>query len=168
MLVHLYYIIMEDWQEWGYLEEETLTRKRRKICITCNLFRYSTTSSCVTILTCPFHQKLIPQGDHLIKGCRYWRENSRIFAPEAAWNPQNKIHRFYHKGTYKLLMKSLLASNRSKAILGIGILAIGIGAISKKVISYPSGGCMKGAQEMTFNLNKSILNKPWISWNLKS
>ena len=158
---------MEDWQEWGYLEEETLTRKRRKICITCNHFRYSTTSSCVTILTCPFHQKLIPQGDHLIKGCRYWRENSGIFAPEAAWNPQNKIHRFYHKDSYKLLMKSLLASNRSKAILGIGILAIGIGAISKKVISYPSGGCMKGAQEMTFNLNKSILNKPWISWDLK-
>ena len=60
-------------------------------------------------------------------------------------------------------MKSLLTSKRSKAILGIGILAIGIGAISKKVISYPSGGCMKGAQEMTFNLNKSILNKPWIS-----
>ena len=159
---------MEDWQEWDYLEEETLIRKRRKICITCNHFRYSTTSSCVTILTCPFHQKLIPQGDHLIKGCRYWKENSRIFAPEAAWNPQNKIHRFYHKDNYKLLMKSLLASNRSNAILGIGILAIGIGAISKKVISYPSGGCMKGAQEMTFNLNKAILNKPWISWNLKS
>ena len=168
MLVHLYYIIMEDWQEWDYLEEETLTRKRRKICITCNHFRYSTTSSCVTILTCPFHQKLIPQGDHLIKGCRYWRENSRIFAPKAAWNPQNKINRFYHKSTYKLLMKSLLASNRSKAILGIGILAIGIGAISKKVISYPSGGCMKGAQEMTFHLNKSMLNKPWISSNMKS
>ena len=71
---------MEAWQEWDYLEEETLTRKRRKICITCNHFRYSTTSSCVTILTCPFHQKLIPQGDHLIKGCRYWRGNSRIFA----------------------------------------------------------------------------------------
>ena len=48
-------------------------------------------------------------------------------------------------------MKSLLASKRSKAILGIGIVAIGIGAISKKVISYPAGGCMKGAQEMTFN-----------------
>ena len=65
-------------------------------------------------------------------------------------------------------MKSLLASNRSKAILGIGILAIGIGAISKKVISYPSGGCMKGGQEMTFNLNKSILNKPWISWSFEN
>ena len=47
-------------------------------------------------------------------------------------------------------MKSLLASKRLKAILGIGIVAISIGAISKKVISYPAGGCMKGAQEMTF------------------
>ena len=60
-------------------------------------------------------------------------------------------------------MKSLLASNRSKAILGIGILAIGIGAISKKVISYPSGGCMKGAQEITFDRDRSILNKYKIS-----
>ena len=48
-------------------------------------------------------------------------------------------------------MKSLLASKRSKALLGIGVLAIGIGAISKKVISYPTGGCMKGTQEMTLN-----------------
>ena len=60
-------------------------------------------------------------------------------------------------------MKSLLASNRAKALLGIGVLAIGIGAISKKVISYPSGGCMKGVQQMTFDQDKSILNKPWIS-----
>ena len=60
-------------------------------------------------------------------------------------------------------MKSSLASNRNKALLGIGILAIAIGAITKKVISYPTGGCMKGAQEMTFNWNQSILNKPWIS-----
>jgi len=51
-------------------------------------------------------------------------------------------------------MKSLLSSKRSKAILGIGLIAIGIGAISKKVISYPTGGCMKGTQELT--LNKSI------------
>ena len=48
-------------------------------------------------------------------------------------------------------MKSLLASKRSKAILGISIVAVGIGAISKKVISYPAGGCMKGVQEMSFN-----------------
>ena len=60
-------------------------------------------------------------------------------------------------------MKSLLASKRSIAILGIGIVAIGIAAISKKVISYPTGGCMKGDQEMTFYRDKSILNKPLIS-----
>ena len=48
-------------------------------------------------------------------------------------------------------MKSLLASKRSKAILGIGIVAIGIGAISQKVISYPAGSCMQGTQEMTLN-----------------
>ena len=52
-------------------------------------------------------------------------------------------------------MRSLLKSKRSKAILGIGMFAISIGAISKKVISYPSGGCMKGAQEMTFNKEKN-------------
>ena len=57
-------------------------------------------------------------------------------------------------------MKSLLSSKRSKAILGIGLIAIGIGAISKKVISYPTGGCMKGAQELT--LNKGIKNKIFI------
>ena len=57
-------------------------------------------------------------------------------------------------------MKSLLASKRSKAILGIGVVAIGIGAISKKVISYPSRGCKKGTQEITFNWDKYILNKP--------
>ena len=56
-------------------------------------------------------------------------------------------------------MKSLFASNRTKAILGIGALALGIGVISKKVIRYPAG-CMRGGQEMTFNWDKSILNKP--------
>ena len=60
-------------------------------------------------------------------------------------------------------MKSLLASKRSKAILGIGVLAIGIGAISKKVISYPAGGCMKVGTEMTFHSDKYILNKSWLS-----
>ena len=51
-------------------------------------------------------------------------------------------------------MNSVPSSKRSKAILGIGLIAISIGAISKKVISYPTGGCMKGNQEMT--LNKGI------------
>ena len=75
---------MEDPQSWDYFEYNSeLKSKRTKICITCNHFRYSTTDQCVTILTCPFHQKLIPQGDHLLKGCKCWRENRNIFAPEA-------------------------------------------------------------------------------------
>ena len=57
-------------------------------------------------------------------------------------------------------MKPLLASKRSRAILGIGIVAIGIGAISKKVISYPAGGCMKGVQEMTFNKGCLLYTSP--------
>ena len=49
-------------------------------------------------------------------------------------------------------MKYLISSKRSRALFGIGILAIGIGLISKKVIKYPAGGCMRGTQEITFNI----------------
>ena len=56
-------------------------------------------------------------------------------------------------------MKSLLKSKRSKAIISIGIVAISIGVISKKIISYPAGGCMKEAQELTF---KKVMNSYFI------
>ena len=49
-------------------------------------------------------------------------------------------------------MKYLTSSKRSRALFGIGIVAIGIGLISKKVVNYPAGGCMKGNQEITFNM----------------
>jgi len=49
-------------------------------------------------------------------------------------------------------MKYLISSNRSKAVFGIGVVAISIGLISKKIINYPAGGCMKGTQELTFNI----------------
>ena len=49
-------------------------------------------------------------------------------------------------------MNYLALSKRSIALLGIGIVAISIGLISKKVISYPAGGCMKGTQEISFNI----------------
>ena len=42
-----------------------------------------------------------------------------------------------------------MAQKRFKAIFGITMIAIGIGAISKKVISYPVEGCMKESQELT-------------------
>ena len=40
---------------------------------------------------------------------------------------------------------------RSRALVGIAIVAISIGLISKKVINYQTGGCVKGTQELTFN-----------------
>ena len=49
-------------------------------------------------------------------------------------------------------MKYLILSKRSIALFGIGIVAISIGLISKNVINYPAGGCIKGTQEITFNI----------------
>ena len=56
-------------------------------------------------------------------------------------------------------MKYIIVRKRSKAIFVIGIVAISIGLISKKVIRYPTGGCMKGAQDLTFNkeINKYFI-----------
>ena len=49
-------------------------------------------------------------------------------------------------------MKYLVSSKRSRALFGIGMVAISIGLISKKVINYPAGFCIKGTQEITFNI----------------
>ena len=49
-------------------------------------------------------------------------------------------------------MKYLISSKRSRALVGVGIVAITIGLLSKKVINYPAGGCLKGTQEITLNI----------------
>jgi len=49
-------------------------------------------------------------------------------------------------------MKYLFSSKRSITLVGIGVVAISIGLISKKVINFPAGGCEKGTQELTFNI----------------
>ena len=49
-------------------------------------------------------------------------------------------------------MKYLISRKRSRALFGIGIVAISIGLISKKVINYPAGGCMKSTQKINFNI----------------
>ena len=49
-------------------------------------------------------------------------------------------------------MKYPISSKRSRALVGIGIVAISIGLISKKVINYPGGSCVKGIQKLTFNI----------------
>ena len=69
---------------------------------------------------------------------------------------KQKIHVIISKSqvfnNYKYSMKYLISSKRSRALFGIGIVAISIGLISKKVIKYPAGGCMKGTQEITINI----------------
>ena len=56
-------------------------------------------------------------------------------------------------------MKSLLSNKRNKAILSIGLVAISIGAISKKVIRYPTKGCIKGGQELTL---KNVIKNQYL------
>ena len=84
---------MEDPQAWAYfVYHSELKSKRTKICITCPHFRYSTTDQCVTILTCPLRQKLITQREHLVKGFKFWRNDKKIFEPEAAKKIKNGIN----------------------------------------------------------------------------
>ena len=47
-------------------------------------------------------------------------------------------------------MKNLLASTRSKYLFVLGVLAIGIGVISQKIISYPIECSPIKNQEITF------------------
>ena len=56
------------------------------VCITCQHFRYEVGRHCVTVLTCPIHHGLIPQGEHLTKRCAQWvarREVAVGWCPEA-------------------------------------------------------------------------------------
>ncbi len=51
-------------------------------------------------------------------------------------------------------MKNLLESKRSKYLFVLGILALGIGILSKNVISYPTECLPINNQEITFLLKK--------------
>ena len=71
-------------EEWDYLDGDVLRPSRSgAVCLTCQHFRYEVGRHCVTVLTCPIHQGLIPQGEHLTKRCAQWvarREGPRPFA----------------------------------------------------------------------------------------
>ena len=51
-------------------------------------------------------------------------------------------------------MKCLFSSKRSRALIGIGVVAISIGLITKKVIDYQAGSCVNGTQELTLKSNR--------------
>jgi hypothetical protein len=60
-------------EEWDYLDVDVLRHARSgAVCITCQHFRYEVGRHCVTVLTCPIHQGLIPQGEHVTKRCSQW------------------------------------------------------------------------------------------------
>ena len=61
-------------------------------------------------------------------------------------------------------MKSLLASKRFKAILGIKRLAISSWCNIKKVAIFPIGGGIKGGPEMTFNLDITSFHFKVFTW----
>ena len=50
---------MKEPEQWDYLREDILTRKRKKICITLSHFGFSTWEDFATILIFPIHEKLI-------------------------------------------------------------------------------------------------------------
>ena len=58
-------------------------------------------------------------------------------------------------------MKNLQAISRSKYIFVLGLLAIGIGVISKKIISYPIKCAPVNNQEITY------LKFKWIELSVK-
>jgi len=74
-------------EEWDYLDADVLRPARSgAVCMTCQHFRYEVGRHCVTVLTCPIHQGLIPQGEHLTKRCDQWvarREVAIGWCPEA-------------------------------------------------------------------------------------
>jgi len=76
-------------EEWDYLDIDVLRPARSsRVCMTCQHFRYEVGRHCVTLLTCPIHQRLIPQGEHLTRRCSRWvprREVSVGWCPEVAW-----------------------------------------------------------------------------------
>ena len=70
--------VTDEPEEWDYFEHGELQHSRGSaVCMTCEHFTYSCTKQCITLLTCPIHQRLIQQGEHLTKRCRHW-QNKRI------------------------------------------------------------------------------------------
>jgi len=75
----------ETWSDFD--SRELQSSCSGEVCMTCQHFRYTTTKQCISLLSCPLHQCLIPQGEHLNKKCPQWllrREMEIGWCPEAA------------------------------------------------------------------------------------
>ena len=66
--------------EWQHLDSDVLHPSRSgAVCLTCQHFRYEVGPQCITLLTCPIHQALIPQGEHLKKRCLQWAPRQEVW-----------------------------------------------------------------------------------------
>ena len=73
-------------EEWGHLDVDVLRPSRTgAVCLTCQHFRYEVGTHCITLLTCPIHQGLIPQGEHLSKRCAQWVPRQEV---QQGWCPE--------------------------------------------------------------------------------
>ena len=73
-------------EEWDYLDVDVLRSARSgAVCITCQHFRYEVGRHCLTLLTFPIHQGLIPQGEHLTKRCSQWVARQEV---AVGWCPE--------------------------------------------------------------------------------
>ena len=65
-------------EEWDYVDVDVLHPARScAVFFTCQHFRYEVGRHCDTVLTCPIHQGLTPQGEHLTRRCAQsvaWRD----------------------------------------------------------------------------------------------
>jgi hypothetical protein len=60
-------------EEWDHMDLDVLRPSGTGgVCMTCQHFRYEVGRYCVTLLTCPSRQGLIPQGEHLARRCAQW------------------------------------------------------------------------------------------------
>ena len=77
---------LENPEEWSYFTNLELVKSRgSSVCLTCEHFTYTCDKSCVTLLTCPLHQRLIPQGEHLTKRCLNWQKKRVL---QIGWCPE--------------------------------------------------------------------------------
>ena len=77
-------------EEWDFLQLNVLKPSRSsKVCITCQHFRYEVDRHCVTLLTCPIHQGLIPHSEHLTRRFSQWLSGQEVrqrWCAEVGWS----------------------------------------------------------------------------------
>ena len=68
-------------EEWEYIDDPTYSRSiGSHVCMTCSKFDYTSQASCVSILFCNWHQKLIFHGQHLTHSCElYKKKQTSVF-----------------------------------------------------------------------------------------